>query len=433
MGSLWISAGHFCVARRQNVHLKPEKDAADEVDFKGMEITQSWTGKGSLDMTDESQLNQVRVQLSTKNSSPASLDLWTMSLEHSTPKCCSFFVGNVWVSHEYCKTTLRDGSVPYQSYHLRHTSTIGTSRGLHSTVEPPHGLSWIDLPLAIPKAIPLNSQADFRTAGFRCSIFFWKAWLSPKICRDRKVASMDTSDTDDVYWRCTEKKVAGFSMEILPHVCPMCLWVEIEEVMAGWLVPWPAMCFTSTADNKIGRERLKCTWFSKVHSIQGHVYPFFPKETRRWCPDDVVVVWLRWPHRFGQIAASKVGERKRSRIAASKKTASDVLFQKLFRSSSPIFISCSSALGGNSHGFISIESDMTSTSYELICHVDFATLRAILFHQATFARGVREHVDRSACVIRGEPCCTESTLGVVLLWRTFGIFELNPVGFSTFL
>ena len=39
-------------AARQNVHLKPEKDAADEVDFKGMEITQSWTGKGSLDMTD---------------------------------------------------------------------------------------------------------------------------------------------------------------------------------------------------------------------------------------------------------------------------------------------------------------------------------------------------------------------------------------------
>ena len=73
------------------MHLKPEKDAADEVDFKGMEITQSWTGKGSLDMTDESQLNQVRVQLSTKYSSLASLDLWTMSLEHSTPKCCSFF------------------------------------------------------------------------------------------------------------------------------------------------------------------------------------------------------------------------------------------------------------------------------------------------------------------------------------------------------
>ena len=77
---------------------------------------------------------------------------------------------------------------------------------------------------------------------------------------------------------------------------------------------------------------------------------------------------------------------------------------------------------------------MTSTSYELICHVDFATLRAILFHQATFARGVRVHVDRAACVIRGEPCCTESTLGVVLLWRTFGIFELNPAGlFDIFL
>lgn len=57
---------------------------------------------------------------------------------------------------------------------------------------PPHGLSWIDLPLAIPKAIPLNAQADFRTAGFRCSIFFGgKQWLSPKICRDRKVASME--------------------------------------------------------------------------------------------------------------------------------------------------------------------------------------------------------------------------------------------------
>ena len=96
--------------------------------------------------------------------------------------------------------------------------------------------------------------------------------------------------------------------------------------------------------------------------------------------------------------------------------------------SSPIFISCSSELGGNSHGFISIESDMTTTSYELICHVDFATLRAILFHQATFARGVREHVDRSACVIRGEPCCTESTLGVVLLWRTFRHFRIESCG-----
>lgn len=115
--------------------------------------------------------------------------------------------------------------------------------------------------------------------------------------------------------------------------------------------------------------------FSKVHSIQHHVYPFFPKETRRWCLDDVVVVWLRWPRRFGQIAASKVGERKRSRIAASKKTASDVLFQKLFRSSSPIFISCSSALGGNSHGFISIESDMTLTSYYMNSFATWTFLR----------------------------------------------------------
>lgn len=105
-----------------------------------------------------------------------------------------FLVGKVWVSHEYCKTTLRDGSVPYQSYHLRHTSTIGTSRGLHC-IRPWCGTSpWPQLnrsPLAISKAIPLNAQADFRTAGFVVPIFFLKACLSPKICRDRKVASME--------------------------------------------------------------------------------------------------------------------------------------------------------------------------------------------------------------------------------------------------
>lgn len=68
------------------MHLKPEKDAADEVDFKGMEITQSWTGKGSLDMTDESQLNQVRVHLE-----------WFVSTKLSTQNSSVvlFFVGKV--------------------------------------------------------------------------------------------------------------------------------------------------------------------------------------------------------------------------------------------------------------------------------------------------------------------------------------------------
>ena len=61
------------------------------------------------------------------------------------------------------------------------------------------------------------------------------------------------------------------------------------------------------------------------------------------------------------------------------------------------------------------------------------TLRAILFLQATFARGVREHVDRSACVIRGEPCRTESTLGAN--FRHFriescGLFDIFLTKFS---
>lgn len=72
--------------------------------------------------------------------------------------------------------------------------------------------------------------------------------------------------------------------------------------------------------------------FSKVHSIQHHFYPFFPKETRRWCLDDVVVVWLRWPRRFGQIAASKVGERKKHGLGSQLQKRQQVMF--CFRSSS---------------------------------------------------------------------------------------------------
>ena len=83
------------------MQLKAEKDVADEVGFKDMQITQSWTGKGSLDMTDESQLNQVRVHLE-----------WFIS------KCFS----------------PSEMAVPYHS-NLRHTSTIGTPRGLHSEVQ----------------------------------------------------------------------------------------------------------------------------------------------------------------------------------------------------------------------------------------------------------------------------------------------------------
>ena len=201
----------FLFARRQNVHLKPEKDAADEVDFKGMEITQSWTGKGSLDMTDESQLNQVRVhlewfvstKLSTQNSSLANLG----PLDHVSgalnTKVLFFFL---LVRFEFPMNTVKLPSemavFPTNPTHPRHTSTIGTSRGLHCI--PVVSSPWPQLnrsPLAIPKAIPLNAQADFRTAGFRCLIFCLESVETPKISRDRKVASMDTSDTDDVYWK----------------------------------------------------------------------------------------------------------------------------------------------------------------------------------------------------------------------------------------
>lgn len=235
-------------------------------------------------------------------------------------------------------------------------------------------------------------------------------------------------DRADVYWRCTEKKVAGFSMEILPHVCPACLWVEIEEVMAGWLVPWPAMCFTSTADNKIGRERLKCTWFSKVHSIQHHVYPFFPKETRRWCPDDVVVVWLRWPHRFGQIAASKVGERKRPRFAASKKTASDVLFQKLFR----FLITHWKSHVHLNWGEIHMDSSALNLTWHQRHMNSFATWTFLRWGPFFFSRPHLPVECESMWI--GQPVSfVVNHAAPKAPWeRTFGIFELNPVGFSTF-
>lgn len=166
------------------------------------------------------------------------------------------------------------------------------------------------------------------------------------------------------------KKVAGFSMEILPHVCPTCLWVEIEEVMAGWLVPWPAMCFTSTG-NKIGRERLKCTWFSKVHSIQHH---FSPK--RPW--DDVRMMSLlsSWGDLIDLVKLLQARWEKEKQPIAS-----GVLFQKLFRSSSPIFISCSSELG---------EIHMDSSALNLTWHQrhmnSFATWTLLRWGPSFFTR-----------------------------------------------
>lgn len=119
-----------------------------------------------------------------------------------------FFLGKVWVSMNTVKLPSEMAVFP----------TNPTIRGIPQLLErlvvciafpwcPPHGLSWIDLPLAIPKAIPLNSQADFRTAGFRCSNFlFGSVTFTKDMQRQESCINGIYMDRADVYWRCTEKK-----------------------------------------------------------------------------------------------------------------------------------------------------------------------------------------------------------------------------------
>lgn len=75
-------------------------------------------GQGKVHWIWQTSLNWIKSVFNFQQSTLL-LQAWTFgpclwSTQHQS--VVLFFVGKVWVSHEYCKTTLRDGSVPYQSY-----------------------------------------------------------------------------------------------------------------------------------------------------------------------------------------------------------------------------------------------------------------------------------------------------------------------------